>query len=81
MTDAKFKQAADYLAGARRTLANAERLYAEQHGRLAASGKLYPITTVELGHEVTRYVGDIAATFGPFMAKPRLGRVARGGGR
>lgn len=81
MTDAKFKQAADYLAGARRTLADAERVYAEEHGRLAASGRLYEIKTVEHGHEVTRYAGDISATFGPFMAPPRLGRVARGGGR
>ncbi|HQT62174.1 DUF6582 domain-containing protein [Acidiphilium sp.] len=48
----------------------------------APAGRLIPVTTQENGHTVTRFHGDIAATFAPFMAPPRRGRITnprRGG--
>lgn len=81
MSDTNFKLARDYLDGATRNLAHAQKVYAEEHSRLANSGRIFPVTTVENGHEVTRYYGDIGATFAPFMAPSARARVNRKPGR
>ncbi len=65
--DNRLKQARDHLAGTQRATADAERNLQAERNRLANSGKLHPVKTVELGHEVTRYEGDITAYFAPFM--------------
>ena len=84
MSDARrYLQAAQHLDGTRRAAQDAERALQQEQSALANSGQLFPVKSVELGHEVTRYVGDIAATFAPFMAPPRRGRInnpRRGGG-
>ena len=83
MDERNYRQATALLDGTRRAVQDAERTLQQEHARLANSGQLFPVKSVELGHEVTRYVGDIAATFAPFMAPPRRGRInnpRRGGG-
>lgn len=74
-----MKAASDYLAGAQRTLRHAEHLYAEERERLASSGRLIEIKSYEDGRVITRYDGDIGATFAPWMAPPARARLARGG--
>jgi len=84
MSDARrYLQAAQHLDGTLRAVEDAERALQQEQQQLSNSGQLFPVKSVELGHEVTRYVGDIAATFAPFMAPPRRGRInnpRRGGG-
>ena len=43
----------------------------------AAPGRLIPITTREGGRDVTRFIGDIATTFAPFMAGATVTRIVR----
>ena len=43
----------------------------------AAPGRLIPITTREGGRDVTRFIGDIATTFAPFMAGAVVTRIPR----
>lgn len=72
--DNRLKKARDHLAGTQRAVADAERMLRSEQARLANSGQLYPVESVELGHHVTRYEGDIAATF----AHCTMGAVFRG---
>jgi hypothetical protein len=56
----------------------AQRNQIDRDARIASEGRLEPRTTVELGKQVTRYVGDPAVTWAPFMPivrnKLRFGR-------
>jgi hypothetical protein len=84
MNDQNIKAANAYLDGARRTLQHAEQVMRQEAEKLANSGQLFETKSrSEAGHTVTRYHGDIAATFAPFMAKPMRITVPnprRGGG-
>ena len=86
MSDARrYLQAAQHLDGTLRAVEDAERSLQHEHQQLANSGQLFPVKSVELGHEETRYVGDINATFAPFSAgatwRGKLIPPPRGGGR
>lgn len=79
-----YRQAQEFLEGAQRTARDAERMMQAEQERLANSGKLYPIKTVENGHQVTRYIGDSAATFQQFTLQGRKFKIEnprRGGGK
>lgn len=79
-----YKQAQEFLAGTQRAAQDAERMVRAEHEKLANSGKLYPIRTVENGHTITRYIGDSAATFQQFTLPGRkftIDNPRRGGGK
>lgn len=82
--DENYKHAKAFRDGTQRAAHDAEVALRREQERLANSGKLYPIKSIENGHEVTRYEGDIAAYFGPFMGvshKIRVVNPRRGGNR
>jgi hypothetical protein len=84
VNDQHIKAANAYLDGARRTLQRAEQIAREEAEKLANSGRLFETKSrSEAGHTVTRYHGDIAATFAPFTIPGRKIQVTnprRGGG-
>ncbi len=83
--DENYKHAKAFRDGTARAAHDAEVQFRREAERLANSGQLFPIKTVELGHEVTRFVGDIEATFAPFMQGARwrgkVKGIKRGGER
>ncbi|MBU6420183.1 MAG: hypothetical protein KGQ79_10730 [Proteobacteria bacterium] len=79
-----YRQAQDFLEGAQRSARDAERMMQAEQERLANSGKIYPIKTVENGHTITRYIGDPRATFAAFIQPGRrftIDNPRRGSGK
>ena len=80
----RHQHAQETLAIARKNLAAAERQAAIENDKLGSSGKLIPVITPdESGRPITRFVGDIRATFAPWMApgvRCRIKNPGRGNG-
>ncbi|GAN79021.1 hypothetical protein SAMN02746095_03039 [Acidocella aminolytica 101 = DSM 11237] len=79
-----YKQAQEFLAGTQRAAQDAEQIVRAEAEKLANCGQIYPIKTIENGHQVTRYIGDSAATFQQFTLPGRkftIDNPRRGGGK
>ncbi len=84
MTLKNFRQAQQFAEGTQRAARDAEKILLAEQEKLANSGKLYPVRSVENGHQVTRYVGDSAATFAAFAISGRtftVNNLKRGSGK